>query len=120
MPVYMLQFSYTPEAKAALAQHPEDRSVVFENLLEDMGGQLSAFYHTMGEYDGVAIFEAPDEHAAHGIVLAASKPGHLKETNVMPLLPVRESMEARRQASRQEYQGPRGWAAEHHTDLWGG
>jgi hypothetical protein len=28
MPPYMIQFAYTPEAKAALARVPEDRSVV--------------------------------------------------------------------------------------------
>ncbi len=120
MSIYMIQFSYTPEAKAALAQEPEDRSIVFGELLEDMGGQLHAFYQTMGEYDGVAIFEAPDEHTANAIVLAANKPGHLKETNVMPLLPVKETMGAMRKASKQEYRGPRGWYERHHTELWGG
>lgn len=120
MPLYMLEFSYTPEAKAALAQEPEDRSAVFGDLLEDMGGRLNAFYHTMGEYDGVVIFEAPDEHTAHGIVLAANKPGHLKETKIMTLLPVKETMGAMRDASRQEYRGPRGWHERHHTELWGG
>jgi hypothetical protein len=29
MSLYMIQFVYTPEAKAALAREPEDRSVVF-------------------------------------------------------------------------------------------
>ena len=120
MPLYMVQFSYTPPAKAALAQEPEDRSIVFGDLIKDMGGQLNAFYHTMGEYDGVAIFEAPDEHAAHSIILAASKPGHLKDTNVMPLLPVKEAVGAMHQASRQKYRGPKGWAERQHTELWGG
>ena len=85
-----------------------------------MGGRLNAFYNSLGEYDGVAIFEAPDEQTAHGIVLAASKPGHLKETDILPLLPVKETMGAMRQASRQEYRGPRGWHERHHTELWGG
>jgi hypothetical protein len=38
MALYMIQFAYTPEAKAALARVPEDRSVVFGRLVEDMGG----------------------------------------------------------------------------------
>jgi uncharacterized protein with GYD domain len=120
MPIYMTQFAYTPEAKAALAREPEDRSVVFGELVEEMGGQLTAFYHSIGEYDGVAIFEAPDEHTANAIVLAASKPGHIKESKTATLLPVKEAMGAMREASRQEYRGPKGWAAEHHTELWGG
>lgn len=32
MSLYMIQFAYTPEAKAALARVPEDRSVAFGQL----------------------------------------------------------------------------------------
>ncbi len=120
MPLYMIQFAYTPEAKAALARVPEDRSVVFGQLVEDMGGHLNAFYNSLGEYDGVAIFEAPDEQAAHGIELAASQPGHLKETKILPLVPIKESMEAMREASKQEYPAPKGWLDRAHVELWGG
>jgi uncharacterized protein with GYD domain len=120
MPLYMIQFAYTPEAKAALARVPEDRSVVFGQLVEDMGGHLNAFYNSLGEYDGVAIFEAPDEQAAHGIELAASQPGHLKETKILPLVPIKESMEAMREASKQEYPAPKGWLDRSHVELWGG
>ena len=120
MPLYMIQFAYTPEAKAALARVPEDRSVVFGQLVEDMGGHLNAFYNSLGDYDGVAIFEAPDEQAAHGIELAASQPGHLKETKILPLVPIKESMEAMREASKQEYPAPKGWLDRSHVELWGG
>ncbi len=120
MPLYMIQFAYTPEAKAALARVPEDRSVVFGQLVEDMGGHLNAFYNSLGEYDGVAIFEAPDEQAAHGIELAASQPGHLKETKILPLVPIKESMGAMREASKQEYPAPKGWLDRSHVELWGG
>jgi uncharacterized protein with GYD domain len=120
MPLYMIQFAYTPEAKAALAQVPEDRSVVFGQLVEDMGGRLNAFYNSLGEYDGVAIFEAPSEQAAHSIELAASQPGHLKETKIMTLLPIEKSVEAMREASKREYPAPKGWLDRAHSETWGG
>jgi uncharacterized protein with GYD domain len=120
MPHYMIQFAYTPEAKAALARVPEDPSVVFGRLVEDMGGRLNAFYNSLGEYDGIAIFEAPNERTAHSIELGASQPGHLKETKLLPLLPVEESMEAMRAASKHEYPAPRGWLERAHSELWGG
>jgi uncharacterized protein with GYD domain len=120
MPLYMVQFAYTPEAKAALARAPEDRSVVFGQLVEDMGGQLKAFYNSLGDYDGVAIFEAPDEQTAHSIELAANQPGHLKETKILTLLPIMESLGAMREASKQEYPAPKGWLDRAHTELWGG
>ena len=120
MPLYMIQVTYTPEAKAALGRVPEDRSVVFGQLVEDMGGQLDAFYNTLGEYDAVAIFEAPDEETAHGIELAASKPGHLKETKILPLVPVKQSVSAMREASKQDYPAAKGFADRHHIEFWGG
>jgi uncharacterized protein with GYD domain len=60
----MIQTAYTPEAKASLARVPEDRSVVFGRLVENMGGRLSAVYNSMGDYDAIAIFEAPNEQTA--------------------------------------------------------
>ena len=117
---YMIQWAYTPEAKAALARVPEDRSVVFGQLVEDMGGRLHANYNSNGDYDGVAIFEVPSERAAHSIELAASQPGHLKESKILTLVPVKESMEAMREASKQEYPAPKGWLDRAHTELWGG
>jgi uncharacterized protein with GYD domain len=120
VPHYMIQWAYTPEAKAALARVPEDRSVVFEQFVEDMGGRLNAFYNSLGDYDGVAIFEAPSEQAAHSIELAASQPGHLKETKILTLLPIKESVEAMREASKQEYPAPKGWLDRAHSELWGG
>ena len=120
MSLYMIQFAYTPGAKAALARVPEDRSVVFGQLVEDMGGHLHSFYNSLGDYDGVAIFEAPDEQTAHSIELAASQPGHLKETKILPLVPVKESVEAMQEASKQDYPAPKGWMDRAHSELWGG
>ena len=120
MPLYMIQFAYTPEAKAALARVPEDRSVVFGQLVEDMGGRLNAFYNSMGDYDGMAIFEAPNERAAHSIELAASQPGHLKETKILTLLPIKKSVETMHEASKREYPAPKGWLDRTHSELWGG
>jgi uncharacterized protein with GYD domain len=85
-----------------------------------MGGRLNHFYNSMGDYDGIAIFEAPDERAAHSIELAVSQPAHLKETKVLPLLPIEESVEAMRAASKHEYPAPKGWLERAHSELWGG
>ena len=37
MPLYMTQFSYTPEAWATLSQNPEDRSAAVREAAESMG-----------------------------------------------------------------------------------
>ncbi|MDQ3892791.1 MAG: GYD domain-containing protein [Actinomycetota bacterium] len=38
MSLYMTQFAYTPEAWKAFAKNPEDRSSVFRELVERLGG----------------------------------------------------------------------------------
>ena len=40
MSLYMTQFAYTPKAWKAFAKNPEDRSSVFRELVERLGGQL--------------------------------------------------------------------------------
>jgi uncharacterized protein with GYD domain len=106
MPVYMTQFAYTPEAWAALVRRPEDRSKVFGDLLEQFGGRLICFYYAFSEYDGVIIFEAPDETAAAAALLAVVAPGHDRTIKTTALLTVEQAMEGMRRASGVRYRPP--------------
>ncbi len=85
MPLYMTQFAYTPEAWAALVDNPEDRSAPVRELTESMGGRLIGWYLSMGDYDGLLIYEAPDDATAGAAVLAAARRGHLRATKTIPL-----------------------------------
>ena len=68
MPLYMTQFAYTPEAWAALVDNPEDRSAPVRELTGSMGGRLVGWYLSMGDYDGLLIYEAPDDATAGAAV----------------------------------------------------
>jgi uncharacterized protein with GYD domain len=103
----MVQFAYTSPAWTALTKNPEDRSKVFKALVERMGGKLVSLYYAFGEYDGLAIFEAPNEVTATAIVLAATTPGHLRATKTTTLLTVEQTMDAMRKAGAVSYMGPR-------------
>ena len=106
MALYMVQFAYTAEALATMAKNPQDRSVPSRELIEKMGGRMISFYFCFGEYDGVAIYEAPDDTAATAIALAAVSPGHLKASHTTKLFTVEETMEAMRKAGSVTFQGP--------------
>lgn len=106
MPLYMSQFSYTSEAWAALARNPEDRSEAISRLAESMGGRLVSLYYSFGEYDGVIVYEAPDEKAGAAVILAAISPGHLKAIKTTTLLTVEDTMDALRKAGEVTYRGP--------------
>ncbi len=106
MPLYMQQVAYDPEAWAALAQNPEDRSEAFGRLAETMGGRMLSFYYSFGEYDVLTIYEAPDESTAAAMVLAATAPGHLSKVKTTVLLSAEEGMEAMRKAGDVTFRGP--------------
>ena len=106
MPLYMTQFSYTPEAWAALLRNPADRSEALGRLAEQLGGKLVSLYYAFGDYDGVFIGEAPDDVTAAAVVLAAVSPGHVKAVKTTRLLTVEEALEAMRKAGGATYRGP--------------
>jgi uncharacterized protein with GYD domain len=100
MPRYMYQFSYTPEAWAALLRNPTDRTAGVKGLIEGVGGKLIDFYYTFGDYDGVVIFETPDNASQAGAVLSAFAAGHIKAGKTTVLLTVQEGVEAMRKGSQ--------------------
>jgi uncharacterized protein with GYD domain len=67
----MAQFAYTPQAWAALIRMPQDRAAASDALVRHVGGRLIGLYYTPGaEYDGFALFEAPDDTAAAAAEIA--------------------------------------------------
>jgi uncharacterized protein with GYD domain len=98
MPLYMNQFAYTPEAWMALTKQPQDRSKPIGEVIQKLGGRLIGLYYSFGEYDGVVLYEAPEEISASAVMLAAISAGHLKASKTTRLLTVEEAMEAMRKA----------------------
>jgi len=108
MPLFMNQFSYTPEAWAAMAKNPQDREAPLHRLAEAMGGKLLGAYYCFGEYDGVIIFEAPDQTAALAFCIAGIAPGHLKQLKTTVLFSMQDTLEAARKAGAVVYPAPKG------------
>ena len=106
MPLYMTQFAYTPQAWAALTKKPENREEIFRGLVQKLGGRLISFYNCFGDYDGVIVYEAPDETTAAATILAAVAPGHLKAIKTTTLMSTEQMMEAMRKAGMQTYRAP--------------
>ena len=52
-----------------------DRIEEAERAIEERGGRLIDTYVTLGRYDLVEIFEAPDDETAYQILLAVAKHG---------------------------------------------
>ena len=54
--------------------------------LEEMGGSLKSFYLTMGEYDIVFVYEAPDDATSSRFLLLLGQSGFVR-TKTMKAFP---------------------------------
>lgn len=108
MAVFMTQFSYTTEAWQTMVKNPQDRSGVLKGLVEKLGGTLIGLYFCMGDYDGVALYEYPDDLTCAGGALAVISAGHLKTIKTTKLLSVDEMVGAMKKAGGIVYPGPKG------------
>ena len=99
MPLFMAQFAYTPDAWAALLHAPQDRAAASDALVRHFGGRLVGLYYTPGaEYDGFALFEAPDDAAAAAAEIADLAAGHLRSNRLLRVLSAEEMHAALHQA----------------------
>jgi uncharacterized protein with GYD domain len=63
MPIYVMLANFTDQGMKS-ARDSTRRLDTAKKALSDMGGAFKAFYLTMGEYDMVAVYEAPDDAVA--------------------------------------------------------
>jgi uncharacterized protein with GYD domain len=106
MAFYLTRFTYTPEAWARMMQNPEDRRAAAQAYIESVGGQLHGFWYAFGEFDGVNLWEAPDNVSMAAVALAISGGGALARIETTALLTVEETLQALGQASSICYKKP--------------
>ncbi|HYL80687.1 MAG TPA: GYD domain-containing protein [Candidatus Acidoferrum sp.] len=115
MSLYMYQFKYTPAAWAAFAKKPEDRRAVVDDLLRKLGGKLVCAYYTFGEWDGLVIYEAPNEITAMAAIVKIITPGHIVATKTTVLFTTDDAIKAMNMAGALEFRGieplPSSWPA---------
>lgn len=82
MPIYVQLLKWTDRGIAAVRQSP-GRLDAAKAMLQDMGGKSLQFYMTLGEYDMVAVLEAPDDETMALFSLRISALGNVR-TLTMP------------------------------------
>jgi uncharacterized protein with GYD domain len=106
MPLYLTRFRYTPETWAMLIAQPEDRRRAATAYIESVGGTLHGFWYSFGEYDGVNLWEAPDNVAMAAVALAIGGGGALGSIETTVLLTVEETIDALGRAQAVGYRPP--------------
>ena len=77
MPTYIILANLTDQAMKAIKIAPKRIDKAIKNF-EEMGGKLIGLYTTMGEYDYVAIGEAPSDEVAMTFLLRLGSAGDIR------------------------------------------
>jgi uncharacterized protein with GYD domain len=78
---YVMLLKFTPEGLATIQDSPS-RSESFAAAVAKTGGRVENGYWTIGEYDSVCVFTAPDEATATVLALDLAKQGNVS-TNLL-------------------------------------
>jgi len=77
MPTYITLLHYTQQGIEKMKDSPT-RLEAAKQSVRAMGGELKAFYLTMGQYDAVVISEAPNDETATRFALATGARGFVR------------------------------------------
>ena len=108
MPRYLIQASYNRQGISDLVQNPQNRLEAIRPVVERLGGRVVSFDYAFGEYDVVAIMEAPDNVSAAALAMAVGSGGASRDYKTTVLLSMEEAMEAMRKAGGADYRPPGG------------
>ena len=77
MPLYISLVKFTQQGLASI-EESSNRLEAAKEELKEMGGEIKAFYLTMGRYDAVAIVEAPDDETIAKFSLRSASSGNVR------------------------------------------
>ena len=95
-----------PRRGLGSSRTPKNRRDAARAYIEQVGGALHGFWYGFGEYDGYAIYEAPDNASMAANVLAIAAGGALASVETTPLLTVEETLEALEKGKEIGYRRP--------------
>jgi uncharacterized protein with GYD domain len=91
MPKYIVFGKFTSQGIMNIKDSPK-RLKDGGKVMESLGAKLKKFYYTMGRYDWVAIFEAPDENAMTLALLTIGSLGNVS-TETLTAIPADKAAE---------------------------
>jgi len=81
MPTYVMLVNWTDQGIRNIADGAK-RLDAAKTLLKDMGGEVKSVYMTMGQYDLLAVYDAPDDAVAARFTLMLGKTGNVRTTSM--------------------------------------
>jgi uncharacterized protein with GYD domain len=81
MTTYVMLVKWTEQGMRQVKESPK-RLDKAKSALKEMGGEFKAVYMTMGDYDMVAVYEAPDDAVAARFTLILGMLGNVRTTTL--------------------------------------
>ena len=81
MPTYISLANFTDQGIRTFKDSPK-RAKAFNDLVEEMGGQVKALYWTLGSYDVVVITEGLDDMSVTAAALKTAALGNVRTTTL--------------------------------------
>jgi uncharacterized protein with GYD domain len=81
MPTYVMLVNWTDQGIRTVTEGPK-RVDAAKALLKDMGGEFKSLYMTMGRYDLVVVYDAPDDAVAARFTLMLGKTGNVRTSSM--------------------------------------
>ncbi len=85
MPMYIVLGKFTQEGITKIKDSPK-RLEAARKVMKSVGGEIKEFYYTMGQYDFVAVGEAPNDEAMSKALLIISGAGAVR-TETLSAIP---------------------------------
>jgi uncharacterized protein with GYD domain len=77
MATFITTVHFTEQGIKAI-QDTCDRAAAFKAAAKKMGVKVTAIYWTLGLFDGLVVFEAPDEETVTAVLLHLASRGHIR------------------------------------------
>lgn len=77
MPTFISLFGWTDQGIRTVKDTPK-RAEKFKSSIQKAGGSVKNIYWTMGRYDGVIVFEAPDDATAAAVMMSGCSLGNVR------------------------------------------
>jgi len=81
MPYYIILLNWTDQGIRNVKDSPK-RAAAAKAAVEKAGGKWLGFYYTFGQYDMVAIVEAPNDETTMSLLLAVGSLGAVRTTTL--------------------------------------
>ncbi len=98
MPFYLFKANYSAPAIKAMIAQPQDREAAGKRAIKAVGGKLHSFFFALGDWDTIAIIEAPDDKVMVAASMIVGSTGSIANASTTKLLTSAEAMEAMKKA----------------------